>query len=56
MADDPFLLHHQTDVLLAVDAERLFAHLDGHRRLASHMEKSSVMTADASSGSLVDKS
>ena len=48
MASDPFLLHHRSEVLLAVDAARLFTHLDDHRRLASHMEKPSLMTAGAS--------
>ena len=49
MAAEPFPLHHRTEVLLAaVDAARLFAHLDDHRRLASHMEKPSLMTAGAS--------
>jgi hypothetical protein len=35
MAAEPFPLHHRTEVLLAVDAARLFAHLDDHRRLAT---------------------
>lgn len=48
MVADPFPLHHRSEVLLAVDAARLFAHLDDHRRLASHMEKPSLMTAGAS--------
>jgi Polyketide cyclase / dehydrase and lipid transport len=48
MARDPFPLHHRSEALLAVDAARLFAHLDDHRRLASHMEKPSLMTAGAS--------
>ena len=48
MSAEAFPLHHQTEVLLAVDAARLFAHLDDHRRLASHMEKPSLMTAGAS--------
>jgi hypothetical protein len=48
MAADPFPLHHQTEVLLAVDAVRLFAHLDDPRRLAGHMERPSLMTAGAS--------
>lgn len=48
MTPDPFPLHHRSEVLLAVDAARLFTHLDDHRRLASHMEKPSVMTAGAS--------
>jgi hypothetical protein len=48
MAPDPFPLHHRSEVLLAVDAGRLFDHLDDHCRLASHMEKPSLMTAGAS--------
>lgn len=48
MTVDPFPLHHQTEVLVAVDAAPLFAHLDDHRRLASHMERPSLMTAGAS--------
>lgn len=46
--DPRFALHHRNEVLLAVDAARLFAHLDDHRRLSSHMEKPSLMTAGAS--------
>lgn len=48
MAPDSFPLHHRSEALLAVDAAHLFAHLDDHRRLASHMEKPSLMTAGAS--------
>jgi polyketide cyclase/dehydrase/lipid transport protein len=48
MVADLLPLHHRSEVLLAVDAARLFAHLDDHRRLASHMEKPSLMTAGAS--------
>lgn len=47
-ADRRFPLHHRSEVLLAVDAAHLFAHLDDHRRLSSHMEKPSLMTAGAS--------
>ena len=47
-ADPRFALHHRSEVLLAVDPARLFAHLDDHRRLSSHMEKPSLMTAGAS--------
>jgi len=46
--NQPFALHHRSEVVLAVDPARLFAHLDDHRRLASHMEKPSLMTAGAS--------
>lgn len=48
MAADHFPLHHRTEVLLAVDATRLFAHLDDPRRIASHMERPSIMTMGAS--------
>jgi Polyketide cyclase / dehydrase and lipid transport len=48
MADERYPLHHRSEVLLEVDAARLFAHLDDHRRLTSHMEKPSLMTAGAS--------
>lgn len=49
MDGDPrFPLHHRSEVVLAVEPDRLFAHLDDHRRLASHMEKPSLMTAGAS--------
>lgn len=47
-ADPRFPLHHRSEVLLAADLQRVFAHLDDHRRLASHMEKPSLMTAGAS--------
>jgi len=48
MASDGYPLHHRSTVLLAVDAAQLFAHLNDHRRLSSHMEKPSLMTAGAS--------
>jgi len=48
MPADPYPLHHRSEVELAADPERLFAHLDEHRRLASHMEKPSLMTAGTS--------
>jgi len=38
----------RSEVLLPVEPERLFTHLDDHRRLSSHMEKPSLMTAGAS--------
>ena len=47
MGSDVCLLHHRTTVQLAAEPQRLFAHLDNHRRLAGHMEKPSVMTAGA---------
>lgn len=46
--DARFPLQHRSEVLLRVDPPRLFAHLDDHRRLSSHMEKPSLMTAGAS--------
>ncbi len=48
MASDGDPLHHRSEVRLAVDGARLFAHLDDHRRLSGHMEKPSLMTAGAS--------
>lgn len=48
MAFEGYTLHHRSEVLLAVNEARLFAHLDDHRRLSSHMEKPSLMTAGAS--------
>jgi hypothetical protein len=41
-------LHESTEVDVATAPERLFAALDDHKRLASHMEKPSLMTAGAS--------
>ena len=48
-ATQQILLEHvpHTEVVDAADAQRLFAHLDDHRRLASHMEKPSLMMAGA---------
>jgi len=40
-------LHHHSEVEVDADAHGLFAHLDDHRRLASHMEKPSLMMAGA---------
>ena len=47
MAGDRYPLHHCSEVDVNADAHRLFAHLDDHRRLASHMEKPSLMMAGA---------
>ncbi len=48
MAGSPrFARHGHSEVLLAVEPAVLFAHLDDHRRLSSHMEKPSWMTAGA---------
>ena len=47
-AESPLAFHHRSDVVLPVEAGRLFAYLDDHRRLSSHMEKPSLMTAGAS--------
>lgn len=43
--DFPF--HHHSDVEVPVAPDTLFAHLDDHRRLSSHMEKPSLMMAGA---------
>lgn len=48
MLSDDYPLHHRTELQLAVEPRRLFAHLDDHRRLAGHMEKPSLMTAGGS--------
>ena len=47
MADHRYPLHHRSEVDVAADAQHLFAFLDDHRRLASHMEKPSLMMAGA---------
>ena len=47
MASDRYPLHHRSEVDVAADVQRVFAHLDDHRRLASHMEKPSLMMAGA---------
>lgn len=47
-AESPLAFHHRSEVVLPVEPERLFTHLDDHRRLSSHMEKPSLMTAGAS--------
>ena len=44
---DDYPLHHQSEVVIDIDAASLFAHLDDHRRLSSHMEKPSLMMAGA---------
>lgn len=46
--DALFPLHHRSEVLLAGEASRLFAHLDDPHRLSKHMESRSAMTAGAS--------
>ena len=48
MRSDEYPLHHRSEVVVAADADSVFARLDDHRRLASHMEKPSLMTAGAS--------
>lgn len=48
MPAEAYPLQHRSEVTVAADAQRLFAHLDDQRRLASHMEKPSLMTAGAS--------
>lgn len=47
MVGERYLLHHRSEVDVDADANRLFAHLDDHRRLAGHMEKPSLMMAGA---------
>jgi len=41
-------LHHSSEVDVSVPPAVLFAALDDHKRLASHMEKPSLLTAGAS--------
>lgn len=47
-ADPRHALHYRSQDQLAVEPAVLFAHLDDHRRLSAHMERSSLMTAGAS--------
>lgn len=47
MVSDRYLRHHRSEVDVNADAQRLFAYLDDHRRLAAHMEKPSLMMAGA---------
>lgn len=47
MDGDRYPLHHRSEVDVDANAQRLFAHLDDHRRLAGHMEKPSMMMAGA---------
>ena len=46
-ADVRYPLHQREEVKVDADAHSLFAHLDNHRRLASHMQKPSLMSAGA---------
>jgi hypothetical protein len=48
MTGNHYSLHHISEVHVDTDASTLFAFVDDHRRLASHMEKSSWMMAGAS--------
>jgi hypothetical protein len=48
MRTDDYPLHHRSEVVVAADPDTVFARLDDHRRLASHMEKPSLMTAGSS--------
>lgn len=48
MSPNPYPLHHGSEVNVSVTPAVLFAALDDHKRLASHMEKPSLMTAGAS--------
>ena len=45
--DGRYPFHHRSEVDVDIDAHRLFAHLDDHKRLARHMEKPSLMMAGA---------
>ena len=47
MGDKRYSRNQQTEVSVAIDAQRLFAHFDNHRRLAGHMERPSAMMAGA---------
>lgn len=47
MTGDRYPLHHRNEVDVDAGAQRLFAYLDDHRRLAGHMEKPSLMMAGA---------
>ncbi len=47
MTDDLYPRHHRSEVDVDADAQRLFAHLDDHGRLVSHMDKPSLMMAGA---------
>ncbi len=47
MDADRLPLHHRSEVDVEADAVTLFALLDDHRRLASHMEKPSLVMAGA---------
>lgn len=47
MNDHRHPFHHRSQVDVDATAESLFAHLDDHRRLVSHMEKPSLMMAGA---------
>jgi hypothetical protein len=46
-SQDRYPLHHRHEVDLEAGAERVFAYVDDHRRLAGHMEKRSLMMAGA---------
>jgi hypothetical protein len=47
-ADPLHALRHRSEVQVAVDPAVLLAHLDDHRRLSAHLERSSLMTVGAS--------
>jgi hypothetical protein len=48
MPPSAYPLHHSSEVDVSLVPAVLFAALDDHKRLASHMEKPSLMTAGAS--------
>ena len=47
MTSDRYPHHHPSEVNVAIGVHKPFAYLDDHRRLASHMEKPSLMMAGA---------
>ena len=47
IVNGPYPRHHRSEVDVAANADSLFALLDDHARLASHMEKPSLMMAGA---------
>jgi hypothetical protein len=48
MRAEDYPLHHRSEVVVAADPNTVFTRLDDHRRLASHMERPSLMTAGSS--------
>ena len=56
MTVDDYPLHHRSEAEVAVAPQRLFDWLDDPRRLTSHMEKPSLMTAGSSMHFETDRS